>query len=162
MTAWAKVAVALVLQLALVGVAVAPQLSARTTGDEYLFRVQPYDPIDPFRGAYVDLTYPDLMLNDPNSGPETIGDRDWGTVYVRLEERDGVWAAADLVPERPDQGPYLTCDDHGWRLNCGIESWFLPQDQAAAMETQVRSGNAVARVKIDSRGHAALVGVETR
>ena len=47
-------------QLALVGLAVAPQLSARVAGDTYLVRVAPVDPIDPFRGAYVALDYPDL------------------------------------------------------------------------------------------------------
>ena len=46
-------------QLALVGVGVAPQLSARATGDTYLVRVAPVDPIDPFRGTYVALDYPD-------------------------------------------------------------------------------------------------------
>ena len=55
-----KVGAVALVQLALVGVAVAPRLSARLTGDEYRLRVQPVDPIDPFRGAYVDLDYPDL------------------------------------------------------------------------------------------------------
>lgn len=47
--------------LALLAVAVWPQLSARFTGDEVVLRVQPVDPIDPFRGAYVDLGYPEAM-----------------------------------------------------------------------------------------------------
>ncbi|MBA2739897.1 MAG: GDYXXLXY domain-containing protein, partial [Nocardioidaceae bacterium] len=42
---------------------------------------------------------------------------------------------------------------------CGIDSWFLPQDEALAMEQEVRDGRAVAVVKIDSRGNAALVDV---
>ena len=37
-----------------------PPLSARLTGEEVALRVEPIDPIDPFRGAYVDLGYPDL------------------------------------------------------------------------------------------------------
>ena len=57
----------LVLQLALVGLAVLPQLSARVAGDEIVLRVQPVDPIDPFRGAYVTLGYPDLRHNDAES-----------------------------------------------------------------------------------------------
>jgi uncharacterized membrane-anchored protein len=158
----ATIAGVLLLQLGLVGVAVAPQLSARVAGDEYLFRVAPYDPIDPFRGAYVDLTYPDLRLDDPDPvAPGPQGD-DRGSVYVTLQERDGVWVAADYVGNRPGDGPYLTCDDHGWQLRCGIESWFLPQADAARFEDLVRSGRAVARVRIDGRGHAALMGVEQR
>jgi citrate lyase beta subunit len=47
----AKVTVVALVQLALVGVAVAPRLSARLTGDEYLLRVAPVDPVidDPDR-----------------------------------------------------------------------------------------------------------------
>ena len=54
-------------QLALVGLAVAPQLSARIVGDTYLVRVAPVDPIDPFRGAYVALDYPDLRHDGSQS-----------------------------------------------------------------------------------------------
>ena len=51
----AKVTVVALVQLALVGVAVAPRLSARLTGDEYLLRVAPVDPIDPSpRSACID------------------------------------------------------------------------------------------------------------
>ena len=57
--------VLLVAQLALVALAVFPQLSARATGEELRLRVEPVDPIDPFRGAYVTLGYPDLRLPLP-------------------------------------------------------------------------------------------------
>ena len=60
-------AVIAVSQLALVGLAVAPQLSARVAGDPYLVRVAPVDPIDPFRGAYVALDYPDLRDDESRS-----------------------------------------------------------------------------------------------
>ncbi|MEZ5091238.1 GDYXXLXY domain-containing protein [Nocardioides sp.] len=159
MTAWMKVAAVLVVQLGLVAVGVAPQVSARTTGEEYLLRVQPYDPIDPFRGAYVDLSYPDLALNVPDEGDL---EADGTTVYLVLREKDGVWVSDGAVTERPDDGPYLTCDHHSWRLRCGIESYFLPQDQAASFDELVGSGQAVAVVRIDGRGHAALVDVRSR
>ncbi len=55
-----RVAVASLIQLALVPLAVAGPLSARLTGEEYLLEVAPVDPIDPFRGAYVALSYPGL------------------------------------------------------------------------------------------------------
>lgn len=149
-------------QLALVGVAVAPQLSARLTGDTYLMRVAPLDPIDPFRGAYVSLDYPDLRHGSAQPfaggglGPLDDGHR--GDLYITLVERDGVWVAEDWVRDRPDVGPYLACDDRSWQVRCGIESWFLPQDRAAATEDLLREG-AVAEVEIDGRGNAAVVGV---
>ena len=148
-TATAVIAVG---QLVLVGVAVAPQLSARTLGDTYLVRVAPVDPIDPFRGAYVALDYPDLHLDDPRSHE---GRRD---VYVSLVERDGVWVAGEWTRERPGDGPYLACDDGSWQVRCGIESWFLPQDEARETERLLQDG-AVAEIRIDSRGNAAVVDV---
>ena len=150
----AKVTVVALVQLALVGVAVAPRLSARLTGDEYLLRVAPVDPIDPFRGAYVDLDYPDLDLDR-----ETPGDE--GTVYVTLERDGEVWVAGAHTRERPSDTPYLTCDDRDWRLRCGIESLFLPQDEAASMQADLGDGSMVAVVKVDGRGNAALVRVES-
>ncbi len=149
-----KVGAVALVQLALVGVAVAPRLSARLTGDEYRLRVAPVDPIDPFRGAYVDLNYPDLNLDDEIAGDD-------GTVYITLEEDGDVWTASGYTRERPSSAPYLTCDDRDWRIRCGIESLFLPQDEAAAMEDDVAGGSMVAVVKVDGRGHAALVRVES-
>ena len=151
-----RIAVVLLAQLALVGVVLVPQLSARATGDEYLFQVEHYDPVDPFRGTYVDLTYPDLQP------PGADDYADHGTVFLPLEQQGDVWVSTGPVQDRPTDGPYLTCDDHSWRLRCGIESYFLPQDEAAGFEELIGSGTAVARVKIDSRGNAALVGVEAR
>jgi uncharacterized membrane-anchored protein len=151
-----RVAVIVLLQLGLLGAAVAPQLSARLVGDEYRFRVAALDPIDPFRGSYVDLAYADLQLE----GVRVPGDD--GTVYLMLAEEDGLWAATEATRERPADGPYLTCDDSDWRVRCGIESWFLPQDAARSLEEAVATGDAVATVRIDGRGNAALVSVEVR
>ena len=151
-----------VVQLACVGAAVAPQLSSRLTGRDYRMEVRPLDPIDPFRGAYVALDYPDLRHDRSRSvvepGLGALDDGESGDVYVSLVEEDGVWTAGDWSRDRPDDGPYLACDDRSWQIRCGIESWFLPQDEAAAMQQALRDG-AVAEVRIDSRGHAALMDV---
>ena len=152
----ARVAAAVVVQLALVAVAVSGQLSARLTGDEYSFRVEPVDPIDPFRGAYVALDYPDLVPNNQN----LRGDR--GDVFLPLTEDGEVWAAGTPTRTRPDDGPYLACTDRNYEIRCGIDSWFLPQDDARELEGAIRDGDVVARVRIDGRGNAALVAVDVR
>ena len=158
----ATVGIIAVSQLALVGLAVAPQLSARLTADTYLVRVAPVDPIDPFRGAYVSLDYPDLRHDDSQSSGSTgLGDLDdgeSGDLYVSLVEQEGVWVADAWSRERPDRGPYLACDDRSWQIRCGIESWFLPQDEARAVDEQLRDG-AVAELRVDGRGNAAVVDV---
>jgi uncharacterized membrane-anchored protein len=149
-------------QLALVGLAVAPQLSARMAGDTYLVRVAAVDPIDPFRGAYVALDYPDLRHDGSQSlvepGLGSLEDGESGDVYVTLVERDGVWIGDEWSRTRPDDGPYLTCDDRSWQVRCGIESWFLPQDDAQDAEHLLRDG-AVAELRVDDRGNAAVVDV---
>jgi uncharacterized membrane-anchored protein len=144
--------------LTLVGVAVYPQLSARLTGEEITLRVAPVDPIDPFRGAYVDLQYPDL---DRLGGRRDDGldDGERGDLFITLRQEGDVWVADARTRTRPESGVYLACSDHSWEVRCGIESWFLPQDEAAAMEAAVGDG-ALATVRVDSRGHAAIVAVE--
>jgi uncharacterized membrane-anchored protein len=152
-----------VLQLLLVGLAVLPQLSARATGDEIRLAVEPVDPIDPFRGAYVTLGYPDLRRNDSTSadgGAGSMEDGEKGAVFVSLARKGDVWAATDWSRSRPSSGRYLRCDDHAWQIRCGIESYFLPQDEAAKVQDQVSEGTLVAVVKVDSRGNAAIVGLE--
>jgi uncharacterized membrane-anchored protein len=146
----AAVAGAVVVQAVLVAVAVAPRLSARLTGDEYLVRVAPVDPIDPFRGAYVRLHYPDLV----GQGAARRGD-----VYVRLLRDGRLWRTAGVQRTRPSSGPYLACRYDG-TLRCGIESLFLPQADARALERELAAGDAVARIRVDGRGNAAVVGVE--
>ena len=145
-------------QLALVPLAVLPQLSARVTGDTYLMRVAPVDPIDPFRGAYVDLSYPDLRTRDM-SNPPSFEDGESGALYATLVEEDGLWVLGTYTRTRPEQGPYLACDDRSWAISCGIESWFASQEDARRLEDEVADG-AVATVKIDSRGNAAIVDLQ--
>lgn len=153
------IALVAITQLALVGAAVAPQLSAHLTGETYVLRVAPLDPIDPFRGAYVTLSYPDLPTGADLDGSDdrSPGDRR-GDVFVPLQPEGDVWVAGTWTRERPEEGPYLACDDRSWEVRCGIDSWFLPQDEAAAMESALADG-AYAEVRVDGRGHAVLVDV---
>ena len=157
----ATVAALAVVQLGLVGVAVAPQLSARMSGESYLMTVAPLDPIDPFRGAYVTLDYPDLRHDESpgfDGGMGALKDGESGDVFITLAQQGDVWVASDWSRERPGDAPYLACTDRGWQIRCGIESFFLPQDEAASTETLLRAG-AIAEVRIDSRGNAAVVDV---
>lgn len=177
-TTW--VVVATIAQLLLVPVAVYGQLSARLTGEELLLRVGPVDPIDPFRGAYVALAYPDLQPSELER--KGFEEEDRGELYVVLEEDDGVMVAERFSRTRPDRGTYLTCDDSDWQLRCGIESLFLPQAEAARVQRDIdqsglwngetdefgnpvgdeRDSGYVARVKVDGRGHAAVVALVKR
>jgi uncharacterized membrane-anchored protein len=159
-----RVALVAALQLVLVAVGVAPQLSARATGEEYRMRVAPVDPVDPFRGAYVILDYPDLSRGDTFSAGGGLGaleDGDSGPVFVSLDQHDGLMRATAFNRTRPDHGPYLACNDRYWQIRCGIESWFASQAEARRLGRQLAEDGAIAVMRIDSRGHAALVDLET-
>lgn len=150
----ARLAAACVVQLVLVGVAVGPQLSARLTGDELRLAVAPLDPIDPFRGAYVVLDYPGLPQQQDGEGRPLEG-----TVFVPLEPAGEVWEGGALTAREPSSGRFLRCDSDGWQVRCGIESLFAAQDEALRIEQQLATG-AVAVVRVDDRGNAAVVRVE--
>ena len=149
------VALACILQLALGGGAVAPSLSARVTGEEYLLAVAPVDPIDPFRGAYVTLDYPGLR--DAHEPALSAG----GTVYVPLVPVRGseLWRGGAVRVDRPADGPFLLCNGDAWPMRCGIESLFVPQAEARRLEDALRDGG-VARIRVDGRGNAAVVAVD--
>ncbi len=146
----AALVAAVVVQVALVVVAVAPRLSARVLGDVYVVRVSPLDPIDPFRGAYVTLQYPGLA-------PESFIEGLEGDVFVPLVRDGDVWRGDGLRDDRPASGPYLRCR-YGGQLRCGIESLFLPQAKAKELERDLIDGG-LARIKVDSRGHAVVLDV---
>jgi uncharacterized membrane-anchored protein len=160
----ALVAAAVLIQAAMVPAAVYPSLSARLTGAEYLLAVRPLDPIDPFRGAYVALGYPDLRASDPVPTDPSQQPRmePTGTLYVPLVRNGELLRGGPAVRQRPETAPFLRCESDGWSRRCGIESLFLPQDKAATVEADLAAGGAVARIRVDRRGNAAVVAVEPR
>jgi len=145
---------ALALQVALVGWTALPRLLPRLTGTEYRILVEPVDPIDPFRGAYVDLAYPLLRES---------GGREEGRLWVPLRREGDAWVPAEILRRRPpgDQ-PVMRCEARDYRIRCGIESFFASQTEAKRLEGLVARGGAIARVRIDGAGRAAIVGLEPR
>lgn len=157
---WLRVIVLAVFGALLVGLAVWPQLSARATGTEYRLAVEPVDPIDPFRGAYVRLTYPGLNPDPSLTQPSEVTGR--RVVYLPLTRNGDVWSLGAHLETRPARGPFLSCVEEYGHTTCGIESWFLPQDKAAAMQKELADHKLVAIVRIDARGNAALVDLHHR
>ena len=144
--------VALAVQLALLAAVAGPRLAVRLTGTEYRLAVEPLDPIDPLRGAYVELRL---------SGVPTFAERE-GTVFVPLRPADGgrgLLRGSATVTEAPADGPYLRCAADG-SVSCGIESFFASQGDARRLGARVAGKGGVARVKIGLGGRAVLVGLE--
>lgn len=128
-----------------------PRAAALIGGDVYRLRVTAVDRVDPARGAFVDLDYPGLPTDTVTRKAR----------FVPLLPEGGLRVGARATSDRPS-GPYIAChvmtfDDSA---TCGIETWFVSQEQAPRLEDALRSGGAVAKIKVDGRGHAAIVGVE--
>ncbi len=162
----ARVTVAVVVQLLLVGVAVWTPLAARFTGEEVRLRVGIADDYEPFADAYVDLAYPDLPQTQYPQGdlPEeqyrALEDAQ-GPAFVSLTRDGDLWVGGEVQREEPASGPYLRCDDSDWALRCGIETAYLATGTDEAVRDALRARDAVAVVRVDAAGHAALVGVGT-
>jgi hypothetical protein len=161
-----RVAAAVVAQLLLVGVAVWVPLSVRLSGDEVLLRVQVADRWEPFADAYVELDYLDLPEKDFPDGELTEEeverlDAEVGLAFVPLTREGEVWVGGEVARTEPTSGPYLRCDDSSWQLGCGIERAYVASGpENDAVRDALRSGDAVAVVRVDDAGHAALIRVD--
>ena len=151
----ARLALACLVSAGLVPLAVWPQLSARVAGQTYDLAVAPVDPVDPFRGAYVTLDYPGLAQDRPVPWSD-------GPVFLPLRRTAGsdLWTGGPALREPPAAGPFLRCEPDGSRLRCGIESLFASQERARQLEQDLADG-AVARVRVDGGGNAAVVGLRS-
>ncbi|MDP8909075.1 MAG: GDYXXLXY domain-containing protein, partial [Chloroflexota bacterium] len=134
-------ALALAVQLALIAAVAAPRLAPRLTGTEYRIATVALDPIDPFRGAYVDLRL---------RGVPAFTRRE-GTVYVPLvRRRDGTYRGSGTRREPPTDGPFMRCHADG-EVRCGIESFFASAKGGAAPGTRARPAGSH-RTREDRRG----------
>jgi len=151
----ALVGAAVLAQLVLLLVVVAPRLSPRLRGEEVRLLVAPVDPIDPFRGAYVELAY-------ERAGDIRDYDGERGDVHVPLvrDPRTDAYRLGRPQRERPASGPFLACSNDG-SLSCGIESFFASEPEARRLGSDLRGRRSgIARVRIDGAGRGAIVGLE--
>ncbi len=149
---------ALAVQVALLAWVSAPRLSPRLNGDEYHVLVRAVDPVDPFRGRYVDLDY--RIAIHPQEAE--------GRVWVPLERRrNGRWRLGEAVGERPD-GPVLRCEADDAAVDCGIDSFFASEDRARARSGAARprsdrtAEDRRRRARRDRRARPALAGARER
>jgi uncharacterized membrane-anchored protein len=140
---WTLVAAQALLPLGLIGW----NELALATGTEVTLRTAPVDPLDPFRGRYVQLRYE--ITASPREFPE-------GTeVYVPLRDAGEVWVAdGPPTTEQPDgtaiRGRYV-----GGAIRFGIERFFVDEDEAPELE---RAGPLLVDVVLDGDGRARISG----
>ena len=161
-----RVTAAVVVQGLLLGVAVWAPLAARFTGEEVLLRVGASDTWELGEDAYVHLAYPDLPGDEHYPGPEVSEEEveaieaEQGLAFIPLARKGETWVGGEVVRDEPTEGLFLRCDDSQWGLRCGIETAYLATgSENDAVRDALRTDNALATVRVDGSGHAALIGV---
>ena len=121
------------------------------SGEVVILRVEPVDPLDPFRGEYVALSYPIGRL--PTGGLEP-GE----TVYVPLRKRGDHWSGEAATATRPD-GDVTFIRGRVRRsgsIEYGIETFYVEEGQARRYEEAMFDRRLDAKVVLDDDGKARL------
>lgn len=146
---WMLVAIQALVPLGLIGW----NELALARGSEVTLRTVPVDPIDLFRGRYVQLRY------DISQVEVERGTRPGDTVYVALHEVDGVWSGEQATRERPAGGPFIRGTYLGGLIEYGIETYYADEDEAPRLEAEAGRGLLVLAV-LDDDGRARISGIE--
>lgn len=121
------------------------------TGTEVLLKTQPVDPRDLFRGDYVILSY-EISSLDVNTEV-----RAGQKLYVPLTIVDGYGVAGTPQFSAPEglfiKGESQYDTESRVRLEYGIESYFVPENQGRPLE---RNPELEVLVAIDSSGNAVI------
>lgn len=117
-------------------------------GNTVVLDTRPVDPFDPFRGQYMVIDYGISRFN--NSG-FLEGD----TVYVALEEDEGIWIFKEASKTKPQgifiKGKIENVYGNTARAKYGIEQFFFER------HAELPTTNITVEVKITGSGRAALV-----
>jgi uncharacterized membrane-anchored protein len=173
---WVWLALALVVQLAIIGSLVLAHYTTSSTGRSVFLKIAPVDPRDPLRGDYLTFTYD---ISRVEKGTFATTPEKGQTVYVPLDRQGGpLWVVTGTplskVPdlrqiEQSGEYPPDTVFIRGVvqdvaanpgtaivevRMVYGIEEYFVPEGKAATFP--VTTEDAVAKVVVAKDGKALL------
>lgn len=152
---------AVVVQLLILVAVPARKVVTLTTGRTVVLKVQPVDPYNVLSGYYTALSFD---IGDVNAFPNAQVFPNGAWVYAIIQQRDdGIWTPALLAQELPanvaeNRVALLGQIKYG-RIKFGIEEFYIPEAQRYVVGEDLRTNPDKARVevKVDRRGHAALV-----
>ncbi len=129
------------------------------SGKTVVLQTVPVDPMDLFRGEYVQLRYTISTLGDiPGVTTLEHGDK----AYVHLEQDGEVWEATEVSKTRHDDwdvfiaGKVTRVGRNTTTVEYGIESYFVPQGKGPEIE---RAIDLKMRVAINTSGQAFIKGL---
>jgi uncharacterized membrane-anchored protein len=122
-----------------------------SSGKRVILQVEPVDPLDPFRGEYVALSYPIGSIG-------TRGLETGQTVYVPLHKSGDHWSGHEATATRPD-GAVTFIRGRIIRpgaIEYGIETFYVEEGQARKYEQAMFDRRLDAEVVLDDDGKARL------
>lgn len=155
---------AVAVQLAILAAVPAKQVYARRTGTLITIKTAPVDPYDFLSGYHVVLGYEISRLPETLKQSAPMDREDGRTIYVILARGpEDVWSIQSVSQTLPAQLPPDQIALKGrWRydrIEYGIEHFFIPEKGRHKIESALRNNrqSALAQIKVDRFGHAALV-----
>jgi uncharacterized membrane-anchored protein len=149
------------IQLAILAAVPAKKIHTRLTGTLITIKTMPIDPYDFLSGYHVVLGYEISRLPEEHRQFTQQEDQ---TVYVILRMGpEDIWAIESVSRTLPQQLPpdrvVLKGKTRYERIEYGIESFFIPEEGRHEIESALRNNrqNALAQVKVDRFGNAALI-----
>ncbi|KEA61742.1 hypothetical protein ADIMK_4199 [Marinobacterium lacunae] len=148
----------LLLQLAVLGTEYVSSIWPLKYGQPILLKTEPIDPRSLFRGNYVRLNY---AISTVERDLATEPFRRHQPVYVALKPEGRYHVASALLHEPPQQGPFIRgrvrwAGGEVYRIEYGIEAFFMPKQKALAAQSAVREKEAWAQVYLLDSGKAAI------
>jgi uncharacterized membrane-anchored protein len=133
----------------------------RATGQTMILKVAPADPYNSLSGHYVRLGYD---ISRAESFPNAPALNDGDEVFAVVEAQpDGSWEPVRLEKIHPANltanQAFIRGRKSRWRIEYGIEQFFIPEERRGVIEEDLRKnpGRARVEVKVDAGGNAALV-----
>ena len=151
--------VAVAAQLFILAAVPAQKIHTRVTGKTILLKTAPVDPYSVMSGYYVTLGY---EISNPKGLTGWKEGSEGRPVWVILQaDPNGIWNAVsvhDKQPSVPNDCVVIKGKTSRWRIEYGIESYFIPEDarDKVARDLRNNSREAKAEVKVDSSGNAAI------
>ena len=156
---WPWFYVAVAIQLLILAAVPARKLLAAFTGTPVVLQVAPVDPYNILSGYYLTLSYEVARLSSEES-QRFQGVRD---LYVVVRpDPDGIWRRVAMTSEWPSEIPagalVIKGTLQGWRLDLGLESFYLPETRrdAIAHDLEAHMDQARVEIRVDGRGNAVL------
>jgi uncharacterized membrane-anchored protein len=153
---WFVIAVAA--QLFILAAVPAQKIHALTTGKTILLKTAPVDPYSIMSG-YVILGY---EISNPKVSTDWEKWPEGRPVWVILKaDPNGIWNAVsvhDKRPAVPSDSVVIKGKKDRWRIEYGIEAYFIPEESRDKVSQDLRrnSKEAKAEIKVDSSGNAAI------